>query len=534
MPQRVAWRLGVRVVVMLVGLAALLAACAKDPVRVDRNRPPRTFLVSAPPESGSFSYRIHLYWRGEDPDGFISGFQWSWDDSSIGAFRFTTKTDSIFELAVNDSATIAGGTSNQPPGTSRGHTFFIRAVDNLGKPDPVLSIYNHRIIISTTVKPLVEFRGDLPSDTTGAVIDTLCDGTPFKVCWSGRDPDGHIIGYKFDVGTYSSPIVADTCVTFNDTNDPRSITLSSGVYTLTVQSIDNAYALSDPGFSKLIFVVNRDPSAWFLTLDKQRPATEQEAVGYYIAPFYRGQPVNPTTPVRFSPGETVPYRSTVFWYWDGEDNSCDVPSGINAFSIALLSGSRNDGDPYGVGFLSELAPGVPFKTNDPAVLNQYGFGHLVLDSLNSGNNMVMTVRSRDLSNRISGAQSGQFVFNCNFRPKLTGFTVSDCCILNQRYKLFTWTAEDEEDGFPAAAELSIENGLERRLVNGVDHYAISERVFRDFSPDNPHVVDIRVQDRGGFWSFQSGDSGTADQTRRVTFDVGYPPDTTCVGTTCPP
>ena len=179
-----------------------------------------------------------------------------------------------------------------------------------------------------------------------------------------------------------SPIVVDTCVTFNDSNDPRSISLSSGIYTLTVQAIDNAYALSDPGASKFFFVVNRDPSAWFLTFDKQRPATEQEAVGFYIAPFFKGQSIAPVAKP-FSPGETVPYRSSVYWYWDGEDHSCDVPSGINAFSIALLSGSKNDGDPYTVGFLSELAPGIPFKTNDPLVLNQYGFGHLVLDSLNS-------------------------------------------------------------------------------------------------------------------------------------------------------
>jgi len=251
MSQRVAWRFGARVVVMLVGLAALLAACAKDPVRVDRNRPPTTYLVAAPPESGSFSYRIHLYWRGEDADGFVAGYQWAWDDSSVSSFRFTTRTDSIFELSVNDSATVAGGTSNQPPGTSRGHTFFIRAVDNLGKPDPSLTIWNHRIIISTTLKPEVEFTGSLPS---GNGVDSLCDGAPFKVCWDGTDPDGfdangnpdtRVIGYKFDVGPYSSPIVTDSCVSFNDPNDPNSIALSSGIYTLTVQAVDKAYALSD-------------------------------------------------------------------------------------------------------------------------------------------------------------------------------------------------------------------------------------------------------------------------------------------------
>ena len=519
MPQRVAWRLGVRVVVMLVGLAALLAACAKDPVRLDRNRPPRTYLVAAPPESGSFSYRIHLYWRGEDPDGYIAGFQWSWDDSSIGAFRFTTKTDSIFELTVNDSATIADGTSNQPPGTSRGHIFFIRAVDNLGKPDPQLSIFNHRIIISTTQKPIVEFTGSYPS---GNGVDSLCDGAPFQVCWTGRDPDGSVIGYKFDVGPYSSPIIADSCVTFNDNSDPNSIALASGIYTLTIQAVDNAYALSDPGASKFFFVVNRDPSAWFEDSSGARPASPDQAIGYYIQPFLRGQQIAPV-PRPFAPGDTIPFRSTVFWRWDGQDNPCDTPNGINAFSLALSQGSHNGGEPYIVGFLPELAPGIRFDTNDPDVLGPLGFSNLILDSLDAGIGMKMLVRSRDLANRISGsAYSGEFVFNCNFKPKITGFTVSDCCSLGQKYKLFSWTAEDEEDGFPGFAELYLENNLQTVTVRGRSWTAIPERVFRDFNPTNPHVVELRVQDRGTFFS---------DERLRVTFDVNYA-DSTCTGN-CP-
>ena len=323
MSQRVAWHSGARVVVLLVGVSAFLAACAKDPVRVDRNRPPNTYLVAAPAESATASYRIHLYWRGEDPDGYVAGFQWAWDDSSINAFRFTEKTDSIFELAVNDSDVIANGTSNLPPGTSRIHTFFIRAVDNLGKPDPNLTQFNHRIYSASTVKPIVQYVGQYPS---GAEIDTLCDGEPFEVCWTGSDPDGSVIGYKFDVGSFSSPILQDTCVTFNDPSDPRSISLSSGLYTITVQAVDNAFALSDPGASKALIVVNRDPSTWFTDGSGGRNAP----VGYYIQPFLQGQPVPPVIK-QFAEGDTVPYRSTVWWNWDGQDNLCDTPNGIESF-----------------------------------------------------------------------------------------------------------------------------------------------------------------------------------------------------------
>jgi hypothetical protein len=518
MSQRVAWRFSARLVVMLVGLAALLAACAKDPVRVDRNRPPTTFLVAAPAESTTASYRIHLYWRGEDTDGFISGFQWAWDDSSVTAFRFTTRTDSIFELGVNDSADIAGGSSETPPGTSRAHTFFIRAVDNLGKPDPNLIRWNRRLYIAQTLKPTVTFTGDYPS---GAGIDSLCDGQPFEVCWGGTDPDGQVIGFKFDVGAFSSPIIRDSCVTFNDPSDPNSIAMSSGVYTLTVQAVDNAYALSDPGASKFIFVVNRDPETWFTDASGGRTYSgDGRAKGYYIQPFLRGD--KPPPVIReFSEGDTVPYRSTVWWNWDGQDQACDNPSGIEAFSIALSQGSRNDGDPYIVGFLNEIAPGVPFKSNDPDDLNPAGFTNLILDSLDAGNNMLMLVRARDVSDRVSGFQySGTFRFNCNFPPRLTGFTVIDTCVTTTsgltRGKMFRWVAEDEEDGLPGTAELILDNleTVVTRLddTGGLPQFWIPESRFKDFAPDNPHFVEIRVRDRGDYWSAEK---------LRVAFDVDY-------------
>jgi hypothetical protein len=504
MPQRVAWRTAARLVVMLVGLAALLAACAKNPVRVDRNRPPRTYLVSAPPESGSFSYRIHLYWRGEDPDGYVVGFQWAWDDSSITGFRFTTKTDSTFDLAVNDSATIAGGDSNTLPGTSRGHTFFIRAVDNLGKADPNLIIWNKRIIIAETKRPTIQFKPPYPS---GNGLDSLCDGTPFTVCWTGSDPDGSVLGYKFDVGTYSSPIVRDSCVTFNDPNDPNSIALASGIYTLTIQSVDNAFALSDPGASKFLFVVNRDPETWF----KDASGGRGIPVGYYTVPYLLGELVPPDVHT-FAPGDTVPFRSTVWWQWDGRDNPCDNPSGIDAFS---LSGQvyHNNNNPYIVGFLPEIAPGIPFTTNDPSVLGPNGRDNLILDSLDAGNGILMRVRARDLSNRISGLQySGEFSFNCNFPPHLNSFTADSACIIGKKNMVFSWTAIDPEDGFPPEAVMFLENNLQTITIRGgVSSFAVPFRTFRDFSATNPHVAEIQVRDRAGYLS---------PERLKVVFDIG--------------
>src|SRR5438445_13428491 len=107
--------------IAMAGLAlALVGSCAKNPLRVDRNRPPRTFLVAAPIDSTiahpaatgqSYSYRLHMYWRGEDRDGYVAGVLWAFDDSSVGHLRHTTKPDSSCELTVNDSRPNRGGST---------------------------------------------------------------------------------------------------------------------------------------------------------------------------------------------------------------------------------------------------------------------------------------------------------------------------------------------------------------------------------------------------------------------------------------
>src|SRR3989449_3665963 len=178
--------------IALAGITVFLfGTCAKNPLIVDRNRPPRTFLVAAPIDSTithptatgiSYSYRVHLYWRGEDPDGYVTGYLWAFDDSSAGHYHFTTKTDSIFDLTVNDYTDITGGATII--GFTRFHTCYMRAVDNRGKPDPNLSVYNRTTFKASTITQHVQFIGALPSGkaASGDGLDTLSDGpnAPFK------------------------------------------------------------------------------------------------------------------------------------------------------------------------------------------------------------------------------------------------------------------------------------------------------------------------------------------------------------------
>lgn len=511
MPLPGTWR-SLAYAALLSTSAALTVSCAKDSVRVDRNRPPQTFLVSAPVDTSvailNYSYRIHLYWRGEDSDGYVVGFLWAWDDSSIGNFKFTTKTDTVFVLTVNDSAQIvSGGGTTSIAGTSRAHTFYIRAVDNLGKADPSLAVFNRRSFRAQTDRPVVTFTGNLPNLSDSAEIDTLCDGSPFRVTWSATDPDGvagDVLRYRVNIGSYESAISTDTAAYFNDPSQPGAVALASGLYTLTVTAIDVANAI---GTAQLQFVVNRDPETWFLP--KGAPK------GYYIQHFYLGQP---GVGIRgeFAPGDTVPYRSTVWWEWDGDDShgGCEgtPPGCLTGWSFVLNPGTRNNFDPYIIGFLDTLDVGPPlvrFNNNNPDQLGPAGFTNLILDSLDAGYNLLARVSSRDCSGRADGSAgfgTGAFLFHCNFPPQLTGltvvdtFTVAEAGFPAERSKYISWTTEDFEDGLTKYATVTLDGTLRLRLTNSEQSIIVAERKFKALSPLNPHTIEVRVQDRAEIYS----------------------------------
>ncbi|HLQ67406.1 MAG TPA: hypothetical protein VK123_09285 [Candidatus Limnocylindrales bacterium] len=507
-----------RLVVSALCLAGALASCAKNPVRLDRNRPPETFLVGAPAESSGASYKIHLYWRGEDADGYISGFLWSWDDSTIGHLRFTTKTDSIFELAVNDSASLFAGTGQQQPGQTKAHTFYIRAVDNLGKADPSFSIFSRRVYKATTDKPTVRFVGALPS---GALIDTICDGQPFKICWTGSDVDGWVNYYRWDAGIISSELSKDTCAVFNDPNDPQASGhhLISGVYTFTVTAVDNAFARSDPAVGgRTLFVVNNDPDTRILP---HPVVPDPRPVGYYRQPFENGSLADPTEHFFFE-GDTIPFRSTVWWYWTGFDAACDNPRGITGYA-AVLRGTHSPsgiGDPYTTGFqyhICDSTAGHPvyFTTNNPAVVgNVCTLQNLVLDSLDAGYNLLFNVSARDSSGRSDGTPAA-FRFNCNFPPTVDSLTVESATVSTPGggtapAKRFKWQGKDREDGLTKGAQLRLDGTITSLFNNFEQEVVVPNSAFLQIATENPHYVELRVTDRAGFFS---------DTTLTVSFDI---------------
>ena len=499
--------------IAMAGLAlALVGSCAKNPLRVDRNRPPRTFLVAAPIDSTiahpaatgqSYSYRVHMYWRGEDPDGYVAGFLWAFDDSSVGHLRYTTKTDSTFDLTVNDSTDILGGSTII--GFTRFHTFYIKAVDNLGKADPNFAIFNRTTFKAATIKPRVRFVGSLPG---GIGIDTLADGAPFRVSWTGDDSDGVVIRYKVNVGAYSGPLVTDTFAVFNDPTNPRSINLGSGLYNLTITAVDNAFAVGTTAF---FFVVNHDPETWFEP--KGNPN------GYYHPPFLGGEAVDESVVVPFAEGDTVPYRSTVWFNWGGEDlgrpgtrnNPNPESNCVDAYSLELRNGTRNGGEPYVIGFVDSIRgnPVRPFKSSEPNYLRQSGNQNFVLDSLDAGFNMYLLAASHDCSGRGDGTKAA-FRFNSNFRPFMDSLRV-DCGNSGpqgsppfQDGRFITWFAHDVEDGKARSVRIQYDDLLTEPTPDGVEFWFKADSTFARLRPGSiSHSVRVWAVDRAGFVSDSS-------------------------------
>lgn len=134
------------------------------------NQPPTTNLTVNEinlPEGQRLSSRVNISWWGNDPDGFIAGFEIAINDTSEDAFTFTTATDSIFILPIES-------------GQSTDDVLFkVRAVDNDSLRDPVGASLVFPIV---NTPPTVEFNfAELPPDTTFTFA---------SLGWTVDDPDG--------------------------------------------------------------------------------------------------------------------------------------------------------------------------------------------------------------------------------------------------------------------------------------------------------------------------------------------------------
>jgi hypothetical protein len=86
-------------IIFILSAALLLSSCIKDVVdNPSGNQPPHTGIFLYPDSSiSSQPSKINVHWWGDDPDGFVIGYYFTWDNKN---WSFTSSNDSLFALQI--------------------------------------------------------------------------------------------------------------------------------------------------------------------------------------------------------------------------------------------------------------------------------------------------------------------------------------------------------------------------------------------------------------------------------------------------
>lgn len=323
--------LALALVAVPVAALVLLAGCRKEEeIFVDRNLAPNTRLTSAPGPYAQANYRVHMYWDGTDPDGFVAGYYFAWDDTTASAWVYTQKTDSLFKALIDTA------------GETRRHTFYVRSVDNEGKLDPSPA----RVRFDAwTVLPRITslYREDGPEDSLSANYnpgykDTVLMGSACAFLWTGEDPDGE--GAPID---FSWRLDSNASTEWDPTQSAVVTDIASGTHYFYVQAKDETGAECFPSNYK--FVMNYSPDSEVL------------------------EPIEPSGTL------TIPNNTEIVFRWDARDKEEDegLEGGVREVWIELDTGFQQrfeyTGPPYtGEWYFTSTAP-----ASDPHYIGSVNF-----------------------------------------------------------------------------------------------------------------------------------------------------------------
>jgi hypothetical protein len=265
--------------VCLLSLLVLWGCRRENPSTFDSNLPPETIISGAPAESTLSFYQVHVYWYGNDPDGFVDHYEYAVTDTNkapgddtpgFSGFYRTTVTDSVFKMSANLPQIL-------------GHRFYVRAIDNQGKMDPtpawtyfVAHDFNFPdVVFHTSQARWIDRSGNLrtfplTSTTRGAPTDTVGMGAEVEFSWGGFDvdPGGFITGYEYRSSKddeFQGGTLADTTFSLSFARPAGSAISSyfSGNELVQVRAIDDAGAKTNPDSARS-FVVGFSPLTWIL------------------------------------------------------------------------------------------------------------------------------------------------------------------------------------------------------------------------------------------------------------------------------
>jgi len=217
----------------------LLLSCSEDGI----NNP----VGNQPPNTGLFLYpdstiipqqsRLTVHWWGDDPDGVVIGFYFSWDNVN---WSFTASNDSLFSLQIGVSDTI--------------YTFKVSAVDDEGN-----KVYDNSIIrngIDYGPEPYIdendngqydqgEFFYDIGLvDPTPATFDFPLRNTAPTISWNELsflpDTSFPVMSFSWNVDDIDGveSIVSIELAMNDTTNQSGIIGIDGSVRTVTLRTDD--------------------------------------------------------------------------------------------------------------------------------------------------------------------------------------------------------------------------------------------------------------------------------------------------------
>ncbi len=152
-------------IIFILSFVFFISSCVKDVVdNPAGNQPPHTGLFLYPDSSiSSQPSKISIHWWGDDPDGFVIGYYFSWDGKN---WAFTSSNDSLFALQIGAKDT--------------NYIFQVSAVDDGGN-----GVYDDDIVqngIDYGPEPFIDKNGNGIRDQGESFTDIgLIDPNPASI-----------------------------------------------------------------------------------------------------------------------------------------------------------------------------------------------------------------------------------------------------------------------------------------------------------------------------------------------------------------
>jgi hypothetical protein len=318
---------------MVLVLAACFAGCSEDfSDNPQANQPPETHIsIFSDNELNATTSRQTFNWWGDDPDGVVVGFIYTFDanaenvetwnnDSPALHWTFTEERGETFTLSLFGADTV--------------YTLRVKAIDDDGAADPTPAAKQFPIINS---RPSVEFplETDVPETTF----------TFATFVWSGSDPDGNdnIAKYQYALDDTSESSWVDLDAKKSSITLTAAEGLAEGEHIFFLRAVDiagaNSAVIRMPREEDAIWYV-REPQTQFLVLDDHNildgtqefyKSVVQSEIGAFDYWDIKkdGGALNPPGSEAFT--KTLSLFNRILWFADGNPNLSKAQVGVAAF-----------------------------------------------------------------------------------------------------------------------------------------------------------------------------------------------------------